>query len=202
MRKFAFADGAVDLASVGVAADADVEGAEAGLLWGSPLRVASRIAPAQVPNVGLARTNCLSFSNPASPRSFRKVPGFAAGDDEAVDGIELLGLFDEHHFGAELFEPAAVGVEIALQGQDSDFHGYVFSAAYYLILPDVLRVQSKSRSLDCEDHALRAGSPSLGMTKEGACHVPSQTLKVRRSNQNLRMGPKVTRRLLWAPLLK
>jgi hypothetical protein len=35
----------------------------------------------------------------------------------------LLGLFDEDNFGAEFFEAAAMGVEIALQGQDSDFHG-------------------------------------------------------------------------------
>jgi hypothetical protein len=34
----------------------------------------------------------------------------------------LLGLFDKENFGAEFFEAAAVGVEIALQGQDSDFH--------------------------------------------------------------------------------
>ena len=33
-----------------------------------------------------------------------------------------FGLLDEHNFGAQLFEPAAVGVEIALQGQDTDGH--------------------------------------------------------------------------------
>src|SRR5579871_620241 len=40
---------------------------------------ARRMAPAQVPNVGLRRTNCLSFSNPASPRSLRKVPDSPPG---------------------------------------------------------------------------------------------------------------------------
>ena len=74
----ALADGAVDLASVGVAADADVEGAEA-FLSGFSTSLASRIAPAQVPKVGLAWTNCLSFSNPASPRSLRKVPDSPPG---------------------------------------------------------------------------------------------------------------------------
>ena len=34
----------------------------------------------------------------------------------------MLGLFNEHDFGAEFFEAAAVGVEIALQGEHSDFH--------------------------------------------------------------------------------
>ena len=32
------------------------------------------------------------------------------------------GLFDEHNFGAQLFEPFAVRVEIALEGEDPDFH--------------------------------------------------------------------------------
>ena len=36
--------------------------------------------------------------------------------------VELLGLLDEHNFGAQLLEPEAVSVEIALQGQDTDFH--------------------------------------------------------------------------------
>src|SRR5437870_229385 len=35
--------------------------------------LASRMAPAQVPKAGFTRTNCLSFSNPASPSSLRKV---------------------------------------------------------------------------------------------------------------------------------
>jgi hypothetical protein len=36
--------------------------------------------------------------------------------------VELLGLFDQHNFGAQLFEPAAVSLEISLQSQHSDFH--------------------------------------------------------------------------------
>jgi uncharacterized damage-inducible protein DinB len=34
----------------------------------------------------------------------------------------LLGLFDQHYFDAEFFEPFAVRVEIPLQSQDTDFH--------------------------------------------------------------------------------
>ena len=41
--------------------------------------VASRIAPAQVPKVGLRRTNCLSFSNPASPNNLKNVPDSPPG---------------------------------------------------------------------------------------------------------------------------
>ena len=50
------------------------------------------------------------------------MPGLAAGDDQAVDLVQLLRLFDEHNFSAQLFEPLAVSVEIALEGKDSDFH--------------------------------------------------------------------------------
>jgi hypothetical protein len=39
----------------------------------------------------------------------------------------LLRLSDEHYFRAQLFEPAAVGIEIALESEDSDFHGYRWS---------------------------------------------------------------------------
>ncbi len=63
-------------------------------------------------------------------KKFEECAGFASGDDQAVDGVELLGLFDEHDLGAELFEPAAVGVEIALQGQNSDFHGGIDSSGW------------------------------------------------------------------------
>jgi hypothetical protein len=47
---------------------------------------------------------------------FEKRAGFAAGDDEAFDLVELVGLADQHDFCAEFFEAAAVGIEIALQG--------------------------------------------------------------------------------------
>jgi len=53
---------------------------------------------------------------------FQKCPGLAARDDEAVDLVELLGFLDEHNFSAQLLEPLAVSIEIALEGKDSDFH--------------------------------------------------------------------------------
>ncbi len=37
--------------------------------------------------------------------------GFAAGDDEAVDAIEVVGLADEGDGRPEFFEAAAVSVE-------------------------------------------------------------------------------------------
>ena len=40
--------------------------------------------------------------------------------DQAVDLIELLGLSDKHNFRAQLFEPLAVRVKVALQGKYAD----------------------------------------------------------------------------------
>ena len=37
--------------------------------------------------------------------------------------MQLLRLFDQDNFGAEFFETAAMRVEIALECEDSDFHG-------------------------------------------------------------------------------
>jgi len=53
----------------------------------------------------------------------------------------LLGLLDQHNFGSQLFEPAAVRVEIALQGQDSDGHAD-------LILPEQQKIKIPQRGRD------------------------------------------------------
>ena len=116
------ADGAVDLASVGVAADADVEGAEAWLLGILDLGGEQDGAGAGAEG-GLGVDEIFQLGEAFFAEKFQERAGFAAGDDEAVDGVELLGLFDEDDFGAEFFEAEAMGVEIALQGQDSNFHG-------------------------------------------------------------------------------
>ena len=117
----AFADRAVDLASVSVAPDADIEGAEAFLFWivhfpGEQDRAGTGAKS------GLGLDELLELFESGVAQEFQERSRFASGDDEAVDLVELLRLFDEQNFGAQLFEPAAVGVEIALEGQDSDFH--------------------------------------------------------------------------------
>ena len=115
MPQAAFADGAVDLASVGVAADADVERAQSGLL-----RILDFVGEQNCAGAGaegwLHADELLQLFESGFAQQFEECAGFAAGDDEAVDLVELLGLLDEHNFGAQLFEPFAVGVEIALQG--------------------------------------------------------------------------------------
>ena len=118
----AFADGAVNLASVGVAADADVEGAQARLLGILDFgREKNRAGAGSESRLGV--NEVLESRESLFAEKFEEGAGLAAGDDEAIDGIELVWLFDEDDFGAEFFETSAVGVEIALQGQDSDFHG-------------------------------------------------------------------------------
>jgi len=117
----ALADGAVDLATVGVTADSDVEGAQA-FLMGILYFGGEEDSSGARAKSGLGADEVLQFSESFFAKQFEERAGFAAGDDESVDGVELLGLFDEDDFGAEFFEAAAMGIEIALQGQDSDFH--------------------------------------------------------------------------------
>ena len=83
---------------------------------------ASRMAPAQVPKVGFTRTNCLSFSNPCSPRIFRNAPDSPPGNDEAVDFDPVARACGRGPPRRQFFEALAVGVKIALDGEDSDFH--------------------------------------------------------------------------------
>ncbi len=79
---------------------------------------------------GLQADELLQFFETFFSQQFQECAGLASRDDEAVDVVELPGLFDQHNFGAQLFEPAAVSIEISLQGQYSDFHAA-------LILPEI-----------------------------------------------------------------
>ena len=90
--------------------------------FGFSTSLASKIAPAQVPKVGFVADELFQLFEPGFAQQLKKSPGLAAGDDQAVNVIELFGLLDQHNFGTQLFEPAAVRVKIALQGQDSNSH--------------------------------------------------------------------------------
>ncbi len=81
------------------------------------------MAPAQVPKVGLVWTKSRRRSSKFDGQQFQERGGFAAGDDEAVDVVEVFGLADEGDRRSEFFEAAAVGVEIALECEDTDGHG-------------------------------------------------------------------------------
>jgi len=55
-------------------------------------------------------------------QQFEERPRFPAGNNKPVQAIEMRRIADEHDLRTELFEAGAVGVEIALQRQNSDFH--------------------------------------------------------------------------------
>src|SRR6202043_2569848 len=107
----AFADGAVDLASVGVAADSDVERAEAflrGILhFGCEQDRAGTGAESW-----FGVDELLQLFESGVAEKFEERAGLATWDDESIDSVELLGLLDEDYFCAKLYEAAAVGVEI------------------------------------------------------------------------------------------
>jgi len=119
--ELAFANGAIELASIGVAADADIDRAESGLLRIFHIG-GQQDCPGAGTEGGLEAHELLQLFKPLFTQQLQKSPGLAPGDHKAVDGVELLRLFDQHNFGAQFFEAAAVGIEIALQGEDSDFH--------------------------------------------------------------------------------
>ena len=114
-QELAFADRAIDLASVGVAADADVEGAEP-LLWGVLDFGSKQDCASAGAERWLGVDEIFQLGETFFAKEFQERSGLTSGNDEAVDVIQLLGFFDEHNFGTQLFEPPAVGVEIALQG--------------------------------------------------------------------------------------
>src|SRR6202041_14228 len=108
-----FADGAVDLASVGVAADTNIECAQAGLLRIFYFGREENRAGAGAER-GLDVNKFLELCETIISQQFQERAGLTSRDNEAVNTVELLGLFDQHNFSAQLFEPAAVGVEITL----------------------------------------------------------------------------------------
>src|SRR5438067_7621042 len=120
-EEIAFPNRAVDLAAVSVAPDSNVERAESDLLGifdfsrqedGSGAGAKRRPHPDEL----------LQLFKSGFAQEFEEGAGLATRNDETVDLIELLGFFNEHNFGAQLFQASAVRIEIALQGQYSNGH--------------------------------------------------------------------------------
>ncbi len=124
LNEFAFPDGAVKLAAVGVAADADVDGAEAGLFRIFDFCRQQDCARAGAEG-GLQPHKLFEFFEAIFAQQFQERARFASGNHEAIDFIKLLGLLDEYNVSAQLLEAAAVSVEIALQRQDSNLHAEI-----------------------------------------------------------------------------
>src|SRR5208337_858122 len=119
-------DAGVNLSSVGVAADGDVERVQARLMWILDLpgqHDGSRAGAERWLTVDVL----VQFSEARLVEQLEKGGGFSTGNHQAVDFIELLGLADEYDLRAEFFEAAAMGIEIALQCEDTDLHNAALS---------------------------------------------------------------------------
>jgi hypothetical protein len=147
----ALADGAIDLASVGVAADGDVERAQA-YLFGIVDFVGQQNRSRTRTKRGFRADELLELFESGFAEQLEERAGFAAGDDEAVDFVKLLRLLDEHNVSAQLFEPATMGVKVALEGKNTDFH------------------ISRSEAFSNEPEAILATTPPPVLDLSGACH--------------------------------
>ena len=113
-------DGAVDLASVGIALDRGIKHAKAGL-GGVRNLFCKQDAASTGSEGGLAFDEFLERAEKAvALEKFQEGGGFTAGDDEAIDFGKLLGLTDENRFCSGVAEGCGMSVEIALDGEDAD----------------------------------------------------------------------------------
>lgn len=113
-KQLALTDGAVDLPAVGIAADANVERSETGLRGILNFRGEQDRASAGSER-WLQAYELPQFFESSFAEELEECAGFSPGNDETVNLVELLRLPDEHDLRAELFEPAAVRIEITLQ---------------------------------------------------------------------------------------
>ena len=134
----ALADRAVDLASVGVAPDADVEGAESFLLRVLYLG-GEQDCSGTGSERGLDPNELLELFESFFAEKFQEGAGFSTWNDQSIDLVELLWLFDQYDFSAEFLETAAVGVKVSLKCQDSNFHvfGWYVDLRFTLVSFDI-----------------------------------------------------------------
>ena len=95
----ALADGAVDLTSVGIAADADVEGAET-LLRGILDVGCEQDCSGAGAESRLGLDELFQLFESSVAQEFEEVSKFDTRNDEAVDGVELFRLINHHDFGS------------------------------------------------------------------------------------------------------
>src|SRR5437588_8594325 len=114
-------DGAVDLASVGVAAYAHVQGSER-YLW----RILHVVR--QKNSAGAGAKGRLGSDKVAQLieksllfKEVQKGAGLASGNHNGINGIQLLRLAHQEHLDAQPLQHGPVGVVVALDGQDPDF---------------------------------------------------------------------------------
>ena len=114
-----FADGAVDLTPVGVAANADVDGAESDLSGILDFLCEEDCAGASAEG-GLAVHEFPQLLETSFTEEFEKRARLTTGDDEAVNPIKLFRFLYQHDFRSKFFQALAMRVEIALERQDTN----------------------------------------------------------------------------------
>jgi hypothetical protein len=127
-----FADRAVDLASVGVAPDPNVESSESFLLW--ILYLGGEQDCSGTGSKGRLDANeLLELFESFFAEKFQEGAGFSTWNDQSIDLVELLRFLDKYNFSAEFLETAAMGVKVSLKGQNSDFHGFVLGSSIFAL---------------------------------------------------------------------
>src|SRR5450759_4856800 len=116
-----FDNGGIDLASVSVAADRNVNRIQALLLRVLDLFGQHDRSGASAER-GLAVHEIAQLLKSFFTEELQKGTRLAPRNDQALDFVELLRLADEYNFGAQFFQAAAMRIEIALEGQNTDFH--------------------------------------------------------------------------------
>jgi hypothetical protein len=127
-----FADRAVNLASVGVASDTDVESPESFLLrifYLGSKQDCSRAGSER----GLDPNELFELFESFFAEKFQEGAGFSTWNDQSIDLVELLRFLDKYNFSAEFLETAAMGVKVSLKGQNSDFHGFVLGSSIFAL---------------------------------------------------------------------
>lgn len=119
--KNSFPDRAVNLPPVSVAADTDVERTQPRLVGiGHFLRQHDGARAGT--KCGFQSDEFFQFREALFPEDLQERSRLASRDDEAVDFLQLFRLADEHYVSAKLLKAVLVGVEIALNSEDSNLH--------------------------------------------------------------------------------
>src|SRR5437764_5104766 len=105
---------AVDLPSVGVAANANVDCTQS-LLCGILDFLGQQNRTCAGAERRLELDELLQFFEPRLSEKFEKGARLASGDDQSIDLVELLRFFYQHNFSAKLLQLPSVRVEVALQ---------------------------------------------------------------------------------------
>jgi hypothetical protein len=121
VSQFASANGAVDLTAVGIATNTDIENTQSHLFWIFHFVGQQNSAGASTKS-RFDANKLLQLFKSLFAQQVQKRSTLAAGDDKTVDLVQLFRLSHHHNFRTQLLEPFAVGIEIALESQNADFH--------------------------------------------------------------------------------